>query len=103
MREERPQQQQVFFYRAGGEMGCLKEFSQLILEVAMGTKQTEMQKERYSSNLLQKKKKREVDWEQTENLRLISSEMLLKISIIHRYTRHLHKRLNAGVVSYLYV
>lgn len=56
MREERPQQQQVFFYRAGGEMGCLK-FSQLILEVAMGTKQTEMQKERYSSNLLQKKKK----------------------------------------------
>lgn len=56
MREERPQQQLVFFYRAGDEMGCLEEFSQLILEVAMGTKQTEMQKERYSSNLPKKGK-----------------------------------------------
>lgn len=49
VREERPQQQQVFCYRTAGDMGCLEEFSQLLLAVEMETKQTEMQKERYSS------------------------------------------------------
>lgn len=56
MREERPQQQHVFCYRAVGEMECLEEFSQLILEVEMGTKQTEMQKERYSTTTPKKGK-----------------------------------------------